>query len=84
MHMQAHMDMFSLYKNWHSQSFERTKIRDSVKEAGYHRFIEYSELEDTHTDHQVRISKINNTTTMRNSAQELSFASFQETLEHCT
>lgn len=37
MHMQTHTDIFSLYKNIHSQSFERAKTGDSVKAAGYHR-----------------------------------------------
>jgi len=37
MHMQTHMDIFSLYKNTHSQSFETATIRNSLKGAGYHR-----------------------------------------------
>ena len=58
MHMQTHIDIFSLYKNTHSQCiFERAQIRDSIKGAGYHRIVEYPELEGTHMDHQV-LSKI--------------------------
>lgn len=58
MHMQTHMDILSPYKNTHSQSFERSNTRHSIKGAGYHRIIEDPELEGTHMNHQVRISKI--------------------------